>query len=240
MIWFRTASGEEVPQELRVTTWERFVREIRQNFCPTNRTKLARDKLVNMRQTGNLREYIRDFRTLILDIPGMNEEEKLDRFVRGLKPHIRREVDIKEPQSLDRAIKLSERFDAVNRSSNPSGSGSQSSNSYHRSRSVERSRYSSRDSSGPEPMDLNAVPARKTSRAINNVSKQYRSQSDSGKTNTFKRLTPELRKKLMDEGKCLYCRETGHFLKECPKRPNGQRGRPFQGGRSPSPTRSRS
>src|SRR5947207_7117560 len=38
----------------------------------------------------------------------------------------------------------------------------------------------------------------------------------------FKRhlkLTPELRKQLMAEGKCLFCREKGHILPNCPKRP---------------------
>src|SRR5436305_9123860 len=38
----------------------------------------------------------------------------------------------------------------------------------------------------------------------------------------FKRhpkLTPELRKQLIAEGKCLFCREKGHILSNCPKRP---------------------
>ena len=38
----------------------------------------------------------------------------------------------------------------------------------------------------------------------------------------FKRhqkLTPELWKQLMAEGKCLFCREKGHILPNCPKRP---------------------
>src|SRR5436305_10837460 len=39
---------------------------------------------------------------------------------------------------------------------------------------------------------------------------------------SFKRhpkLTPKLRKQLMTEGKCLFCREKGHILLNCPKRP---------------------
>src|SRR5437764_15380497 len=38
----------------------------------------------------------------------------------------------------------------------------------------------------------------------------------------FKRhlkLTPELQKQLLAEGKCLFCREKGHILPNCPKRP---------------------
>ena len=33
------------------------------------------------------------------------------------------------------------------------------------------------------------------------------------------KLTPELRKQLMAEGKCLFCREKGHILSNCHKRP---------------------
>src|SRR6266480_3774223 len=42
----------------------------------------------------------------------------------------------------------------------------------------------------------------------------------------FKRhqkLTPELRKQFMAEGKCLFCREKGHILPNCPKRPQNMK-----------------
>src|SRR5438477_46413 len=37
------------------------------------------------------------------------------------------------------------------------------------------------------------------------------------------KLTPELRKQLMAEGKCLFCREKGHILPNCPKRPQNSK-----------------
>src|SRR5947207_6940319 len=33
------------------------------------------------------------------------------------------------------------------------------------------------------------------------------------------KLTPELRKQLIAEGKCLFCREKGHILPNCPQHP---------------------
>src|SRR5207248_289663 len=42
----------------------------------------------------------------------------------------------------------------------------------------------------------------------------------------FKRhpkLTPELRKQLIAEGKCLFCHEKGHILSNCPKRPQNSK-----------------
>ena len=75
--------------------WDQFCRELRANFCPLNAAKLARDKLHVYRQTGSLRDYIAGFRTLILDVPGMSEDEKLDKFCRGLSYNLlRRELDL--------------------------------------------------------------------------------------------------------------------------------------------------
>ena len=205
LTWYRSARSETA-EELRVTTWAHFLRELRANFCPLNTTKLARDKLVTIRQTSSVREYIREFRTVLLDIPKMAEDEKLDRFVRGLKPHVRREVEIREPKDLADACRLSEHHDAAYRSTDFHNSGS---NRYNKGNRPNRS------SDGPQPMELNATG--------------FQGPSSSKK---FKRLTPQERQRLMDEGKCLYCREAGHMLRDCPKRPRSGNGSPA--GRSPS------
>src|ERR1700716_802251 len=39
----------------------------------------------------------------------------------------------------------------------------------------------------------------------------------------FTKLTPEVRAQLLKEGKCLYCRETGHVVAQCPKKPKTDR-----------------
>ena len=151
--WYRAVQGDSVPVDQKIKTWDTFQGELRLNFCPLNQVKLARDRLHSLRQTGSLREYIREFRNCTLEIVGMAEDEKLDRFVRHLAPAIRQEVEIQEPEGLDKAIKLSERFDAVLHSS-------------HRSRSYQfaahRDAFRRRDPgrrwesgrSGPAPMEL--------------------------------------------------------------------------------------
>src|SRR5437762_11387896 len=37
------------------------------------------------------------------------------------------------------------------------------------------------------------------------------------------KLTPELRKQLIAESKCLFCHEKGHILPNCPKRPQNMK-----------------
>ena len=44
----------------------------------------------------------------------------------------------------------------------------------------------------------------------------------------FKKLTPEERSKLAKEGRCFYCRKTGHMAHNCPSRPKQNSQRRFQ------------
>ena len=214
LVWFRyMCSTRELGAFIQ--SWPMFSQELRLNFCPTNTVKLARDKLAYLRQnSASVRDYIREFRTVTMEIPGISADEKLDRFVRGLKPYIRKEVELREPPTYEDAIKLAEKFDSVQRTSSSSTQSSyvqrNSSGHYHSRRS---------DYHGPAPMDLNAVQTRQPHAG-------QRSLSPAGRQpKTFTRLTPELRAKLMAEGKCLYCREPGHFMDECPKRKGQGNGR---------------
>src|SRR5713101_4986770 len=39
------------------------------------------------------------------------------------------------------------------------------------------------------------------------------------------KLTPDERKKMIEEGQCFACRETGHLSSQCPKKEQGRTGR---------------
>lgn len=223
LVWFRTmVSSSELIQF--INSWAKFSAELKLNFCPTNMPKLARDRLASLRQTTfAVRDYVRDFRTVCLDIPAMSEDEKLDRFVRGLKSSIRREVELRDPQGFDEAVKLAEKFDSTYRSASSSSPGPSG-------------RFSRRyESDGPTPMELNAVPSqRQQHRGYQQGQRSGQHRSQSPGRSQFTRLTPELRSKLIAENKCLYCRESGHFVENCPKRPNQGNGR-----RPPTPGQKR-
>jgi hypothetical protein len=196
--WFRTVRQAPNP----ITVWDEFVRNLEANFVPSNAAKVARNKLASLKQSGSAREYIREFRTLVLDIPNMNESEKLDKFTRDLKPFLRREVEMKDPTTFSEAVQIVEKLDAVSYSAH---------NSYQRQQSDTSSESDSdfdavdtpSEPEGPMPMELNAV----------------RPSTGTPTTHRFTKLTPELRAQLLEEGRCLYCRELGHILQECPKRP---------------------
>ncbi|KAA0053474.1 uncharacterized protein E6C27_scaffold190G00220 [Cucumis melo var. makuwa] len=61
-------------------------RELRSQFFPENVEILARQKLRELKHTGSIREYVKQFAGLMLDIRDMSKKDKVFCFVEGLKP----------------------------------------------------------------------------------------------------------------------------------------------------------
>ena len=70
----------------KIDSWEALKKELKDQFLPTNTAWVARDALKKLRQTGTVREYVKTFSSLILDIKNMFEEDKLFNFMSGLQP----------------------------------------------------------------------------------------------------------------------------------------------------------
>jgi hypothetical protein len=134
--WYRGLSIHDQ----KPATWEALQEGLRSVFLPMTRDKLARDKLSRVRQRDNegVSSYTSYIRRLFLAIPGISEDEKVDRYMRGLTPSIRKEVFIKEPTTFEEAARLAARYDALS--------------NFGR-------RYSNHPpkSEGPTPMELGAV-----------------------------------------------------------------------------------
>lgn len=136
--WYRAMRMEKV-----VKTWDDFQSSLKAHFFPIDPIRHARDQLHPLVQTGSVRDYTATFRHLISIIGNMSEDEKLDRYVRGLKTRTRNQVELKEPNSFEEACRLAEMIDVSN------------------DRIFNRSVYPPRPQhrrQGPEPMDLNAIP----------------------------------------------------------------------------------
>ena len=74
------------------TTWEEFEKALYQEFIPFDSVQRARDRLRKLYQKTSISAYLSEFRNIALTIPGMIEDEQVDRFCQGLKPQIRLEV----------------------------------------------------------------------------------------------------------------------------------------------------
>ena len=70
----------------KIDSWEALKKELKDQFLPTNTAWVVRDSLKKLKQTGIVREYVKTFSSLILDIKNMSEEDKLFNFMSGLQP----------------------------------------------------------------------------------------------------------------------------------------------------------
>ena len=95
------------------STWEQFKAFLILAFQPIHPTKTARDKLSVLKQTTSVQAYLYQFQTLILDIPGFTQEESIDRFTRGLKPPIRREIELRGLTTLPEIVAQAQRLDVL-------------------------------------------------------------------------------------------------------------------------------
>ncbi|CAL9078870.1 unnamed protein product, partial [Musa textilis] len=75
-----------------VDTWDDLKRELRTQFLPKNTEFIVRRKLRQLHQTTSIRDYVKQFSALMLDIQDMSEKDKLFSFLDGLKPWAQQEL----------------------------------------------------------------------------------------------------------------------------------------------------
>ena len=106
--WYTLVVSNTIPK-----TWAEFQNAIFQEFVPFDSTQRARDKLRKLIQRTSVSEYLTEFRNLTLTITGMNEEEKVDRFIQGLKPHVRLEVLKSNARTMNDASRIALNVDSA-------------------------------------------------------------------------------------------------------------------------------
>ena len=60
-------------------------KELKDQFLSTNTAWVAREELKRLRHTRSMRDYIKEFNSLMLDIKNMSEEDKHFNFMSGLQ-----------------------------------------------------------------------------------------------------------------------------------------------------------
>ncbi|KAL0361547.1 UNVERIFIED_CONTAM: hypothetical protein Sradi_3839200 [Sesamum radiatum] len=85
-LWWRTKYAEIQANQVRLDTWALLREAIREQFFPENVEYNARQALRKLEHIGSVRDYVKFFSALILDIRDMSEKDKLFTFMEGLKP----------------------------------------------------------------------------------------------------------------------------------------------------------
>ena len=95
--WFRTI--QPIP-----ANWVDLQQLLLNQFGPVNTDITARNKLDSLKQTGDIRDYINEFNSLIIELPNMHMGDKVHRFIQGLQDKIKKEVALRNPQDLQQAM----------------------------------------------------------------------------------------------------------------------------------------
>ena len=225
LVWWRHFAATH---NLEAMTWTQFREAIRERWQVTNVVRAARDKIATIRQLTSVQDYTHRFLDLKVQIPGMTNEEAVDRYVRGLKPTIRRDVEQlmsrESDKTLEELIRFADRTDSVD---------------------YQARRYRP---AGPTPMELGAIEdayepepfvyedeffnyedeeGSSDDPQLAAVRTQQRRAKAKGKR-PMRRLSPEELVRRRDNNLCFNCGETGHLSRACP-----QKLRPQKSGRRP-------
>ena len=104
-LWWRTRTdGDASVDRPVITTFEALKKELKEQFLPLNASWLARESLRNLKQTGSVRDYVKEFSSLLLDIKNMSDEDKLFNFLAGLKPWAQAELRRQAVKDLPSAV----------------------------------------------------------------------------------------------------------------------------------------
>jgi len=104
-LWWRTRIKDDLNDgRPQIETWDRLKQELKEQFLPNNTSWLAREDLKKLKQDKSVRDCVKDFSSLILDIENMLEEDKLFNFMSGLQPWAQAELRRQNVKDLPSAI----------------------------------------------------------------------------------------------------------------------------------------
>jgi hypothetical protein len=190
-------------------TWMMIRAEMKEYFISPNYDRRLRDQWAKCKQVTTVTDYVARLEALATRIPITEDNEFYDKFLRGLKPRTRIEVELKDPKTVKEAIRLADRYDMIvyqnqkNGDWDPWGTNRLSS---------KKEKVQFQEDTRGEPMILDALVPKKKPNSKKKVSLPAR------EPNTLQRLSPEERDHLVEIGACFKCRKPGHLAKDCPTR----------------------
>ncbi|KAL0339190.1 UNVERIFIED_CONTAM: hypothetical protein Sangu_1441100 [Sesamum angustifolium] len=110
-LWWRSRLSDDASANReRIETWEVLKKELKDQFLPCNTSWIARESLRNLKHTGTVCEFVKEFSSLLLDVRDMSEEDKLFNFMAGLKPWAQTELSRQGVKDLPTAIVAADRL----------------------------------------------------------------------------------------------------------------------------------
>ena len=91
-LWWRWRFANMEKDICTIDTWEDFKREIKRQFNPEDVVYLARKNMRRLKHTGSILDYVKEFSSLMLEIPNMTENELLFNFMDNLQEWAKHEL----------------------------------------------------------------------------------------------------------------------------------------------------
>lgn len=111
--WLRCQQEVAAGKRQPFATWGAFKQEFIDTFTPVKPDYDARNKLDRLSQTRSVFDYASRYNTLMLELPNMDEADRVHFFIRGLKPEIRMHVTLRKPATLHEAVELAIQADGL-------------------------------------------------------------------------------------------------------------------------------
>ena len=200
-LWWRRRFLEIEKGTCTIDTWADFKREIKKQFYPEDAKYLARKKIKYLEHTGSIQDYVKEFSSLMLEAPDMNEKELLFNFMDNLQGWAEQELRRRGVRDLATALAVAESLMDYKESMSSDDEGSRVSHSS--SGGEEVSPGGSEDSCSTDGGE--EVPQ---STARYGKGKMPNTRKDKGR-HKQRESAPKL--------KCFLCNGS-HLTRECPKR----------------------
>lgn len=199
-LWYKYVYEESIRNGV-ILNWPTLRAQFLTRFRPIDSGKTARVALASLRQFGSVQQYCNLFQQHITQVSDMAEADKIFTFQRGLKQHVAREVDLRDPKTLLEAMHYAIRAEArttlLNRSNFSSNFDFSSSRG---NRSV--------------PMEIDNVDMEIDSRSSEEDVLQ--AHAISGRPSSKR---PEMsiadRERCVKEKRCFKCKQFGHSIRQC-------------------------
>jgi hypothetical protein len=185
---------------LLLTDYATYVDEFKAHFIDPHEATAYRQKLKNLRQDKDVQCYAATFKEYAA-LAGVDDEMKYLWFFRGLKPHIQKSLNsgTGAPTDFEAMISSALNIDNFNKlvdNIQSTSTSNKSTRPHGNSGNPPPSAPSASSSSGPWPMEIDAVKSRLVDGHI----------------------TSEERDRRRKEGLCLYCSSPDHRVLNCPRR----------------------